>query len=134
MSTSEKFWTRPELADIHTFARSRLVCPWATLGVTLVRAACTIPPHVNIPAITGGMVAPNLFCNLVGPSGMGKDSAKAASLDAVRFGGPFGFEPPDFPIGSGEGIAKVFDQGGKLSNDDEDEKMRRRPHRDLQQQ
>ena len=114
---SDRFWTRPELAHIRSFARSRLVCPWATLGVTLVRASCTIPPSVNIPPITGGVVAPNLFCNLVGPSGMGKDSAKAASLDAVKFVG-YGFEPPDFPIGSGEGIAKIFDQGG--GGDDED--------------
>ncbi|MGE2723548.1 hypothetical protein [Mycolicibacterium pulveris] len=121
MSGSEKFWTRPELAHIQTFARSRLVCPWATLGVTLVRAACMIPPHVNIPPITGGEVAPNLFVNLVGPSGMGKDSAKAASLDAVQFSGPFGFEPPDFPVGSGEGIAKVFDQTSAGADDDDEE-------------
>lgn len=120
---TDEFWTRPELAHVHTFARSRLVCPWATLGVTLVRAACSIPPHVNIPPITGGSVAPNLFCNLVGPSGMGKDSAKAASLDAVKFVDYWGVESdvPDLPVGTGEGIAKTFNQDTGKSSDEDDE-------------
>jgi hypothetical protein len=87
-----------------------------------VRAVCHLPPHVYLPPIVGGRVAPNLFCALVGPSGVGKGGSEAAGRDAIEYGrfseaerlSPEAAEQllgrglAELPLGSGEGIARTF--------------------------
>lgn len=118
----DRFWTsRTVLTHVRDFARGRRVCPWSTLGPTLVRASCHLPPHVYMPPIVGGRVAPNLFCALVGPSGVGKGGSEAAARDAINYGfhrntAKLSAEDAEalvtglieLPLGSGEGLARTF--------------------------
>lgn len=105
----EQFWQkRGSLEHVRDFARGRRVCPWSTLGVVLVRASCHIPPHVYLPPLVGGRTSLNLFCALVGPSGVGKGGSESAGRDAVAFTGSTIFDLQELPLGSGEGIARTF--------------------------
>lgn len=111
MTDAEEFWQdRKVLSHIHQFARARRRSPWAVLGVCLVRASCMIPPAVALPPHVGGRASLNLFLAVTGPSGAGKGTSEAAARDAIRFewhdGRPAHI--PEFPIGSGEGIARTF--------------------------
>lgn len=114
--TSEResiFDARPVLKHVRDFARARRVNPLSTLGVLLVRAVCQIPPHVVLPPLVGGYAAVNMSVALVGPSAGGKGSSEAAARDAVDFVNPMLSEDiPEFPIGSGEGIARTFADAG----------------------
>lgn len=114
--TSEResiFDARPVLKHVRDFARARRVNPLSTLGVLLVRAVCQIPPHVVLPPLVGGYAAVNMSVALVGPSAGGKGSSEAAARDAVEFVNPLlGQDIPEFPIGSGEGIARTFADAG----------------------
>lgn len=109
------FWTiRPELAHIRDFARARQAGPWATLGVVLARAVAATEPNMVLPPLVGSDKSLNLFMALVGPSGGGKGAAEGAAADAVEFidgnGRPIVVE--EFPVGSGEGIARTFLSSG----------------------
>jgi hypothetical protein len=96
------------LGHVRDFARGRRVCPWSVLGVALVRASCHIPPHVVLPPLVGGRTSLNLFCALVGPSGVGKGGSESAGRDAITFTGNCITDLPELPLGSGEGIARTF--------------------------
>lgn len=101
----EAFWaSRAVLTDLRQFARARRVAPWAVLGYALARAVCAIPPHVVLPALVGAEASLNLFVALVGPSGAGKGGASGAAKSWLRT------EPETViaPLGSGEGMAKVY--------------------------
>ncbi len=101
----EPFWSsRPALSDVRQFARARRVAPWAMLGNVLARTVAAIPPHVVLPPLVGNVASLNLFVALVGKSGAGKGGAAGAAGDWL------GTDPPAFlaPLGSGEGMAKVF--------------------------
>ena len=105
-SDLEDFWkTRPVLEHIHTFARSRLVAPWAVFGAVLARVVTATPPSVQLPPVTGGHASLNLFVALVGPSGDGKDAAQKVARDCFDLGGD-GFLIA--PLGSGEGLSHMF--------------------------
>ncbi|ORV86851.1 hypothetical protein AWC11_16990 [Mycobacterium interjectum] len=107
----EEFWTAwPILAHIRQFAQSRRRCPWAVLGVSMVRAAGLIPPGTALPPHAGGRASLNLFVALTGPSGAGKGTSEAAARDAIALRWHHGavVDLPEFPIGSGEGIARTF--------------------------
>lgn len=93
---------RPWLRHIHTFARSRMVGPYALLAVTLVRVAASTLPDVTLPPIVGGKASLNLFCALVGPSGAGKSAVCAASDELLPWADPW------VHIGSGEGLLHTF--------------------------
>lgn len=83
----EDFWDAdPIFRHIRDFARARVASPWAVLGCSLTRAVATVPPHVVLPPLTGGVASLNLFVGLVGPSGAGKGAAEAAAADAINFG------------------------------------------------
>ncbi len=70
------FWQeRPVLEHLLTFARARMVSPWALLGVSLVRILAVVPPHVVLPALIGSHASLNTYVALVGPSGGGKGAA-----------------------------------------------------------
>lgn len=113
--TGDEFWSeRPVLGHIRDFARSRRMNPASTLGVVLVRANCMIPPHVVIPPIIGGRSSLNLFVALVGPSAGGKGGSEAAARDAIVFTNTE-IDLPDLPVGSGEGIARTFQETGAES-------------------
>jgi hypothetical protein len=98
------FWqARPVLAYLHTFARARMVSPWALLGVVLARLVVTVPPWVVLPPLTGGVASLNLFVALVGPSGAGKGAAEAAAQEALWLG-----DVTEAAPGSGEGITHAY--------------------------
>ncbi|MBF6233957.1 hypothetical protein [Nocardia farcinica] len=83
------------------------------LGVVLARAVAATDPNVVLPPTIGSAKSINLFVALVGPSGGGKGAAEGAATDAVEFIGsnsmPIAIE--EFPLGSGEGIARTFQTG-----------------------
>lgn len=108
---NDDFWSaRPILAHIHQFARARRRCPWAVLGVSIVRANGIIPPATALPPYVGGRASLNTFVALTGPSGAGKGTSESAARDAISFRWNDGqiVDLPEFPIGSGEGIARTF--------------------------
>lgn len=101
----DTFWrTRPVLAHLHDFARSRRVAPWAVLGVTLARVVAVVPPAVVLPSLVGGHGSLNLFVGIVGRSGAGKGTAETAAEDAVPLPDPIA----KVTVGSGEGIAHAY--------------------------
>jgi len=101
-----EFWkARSVLHHVHEYARARRVGPWAVLGTVLARVVTNTSPYVQLPATVGGRASLNLFVGLVGPSGMGKDAAQKVAREAVAL------EHEEFatnPLGSGEGIPKMF--------------------------
>lgn len=104
--SEETFWkSRPVLEHIHTFARARIVAPWALLGCVLARVLVTVSPQVQLPPLTGGRASLNLFVALSGPSGSGKDASYGASEDCLDYGV---VEHTDKPLGTGEGLAAMF--------------------------
>ncbi|MGV9750697.1 hypothetical protein [Nocardia farcinica] len=110
----ETFWSaRPALRHLLEFARARRAGPWAVLGVVLARAVVATEPNVVLPPTIGSAKSINLFVALVGPPGGGKGAAEGAATDAVEFIGsnsmPIAIE--EFPLGSGEGIARTFQTG-----------------------
>jgi hypothetical protein len=109
-STEEAaFWSaRDILTHVHTFARARMVAPWAVLGVTLARIITATPHQVCLPPIVGGKASLNLFVGLVGPSGSGKGAAEAVAAEAVNVG-----YIESHNVGSGEGIAHGYKHRSK---------------------
>ncbi|WP_245547521.1 hypothetical protein [Nocardia brevicatena] len=120
----ERFWTsRSMLGHIRQFARARRAGPWAVFGVVLARAVAATEPNMVLPPIVGSAKSLNLFVALVGPSGGGKGAAEGAAADAVEFIGGTGLITIDeFPVGSGEGIARTFQPGSV--DDDSDRRTR----------
>ncbi|ORV83481.1 hypothetical protein AWC11_22025 [Mycobacterium interjectum] len=115
----DEFWSaRPILAHIRQFAQARRRCPWAVLGVSTVRANAIIPPATALPPHAGGRASLNTFVALTGPSGAGKGTSESAARDAISFRWHRGDEVdlPEFPIGSGEGIARTFMPPAKDKN------------------
>lgn len=111
--TESDWWDeRPWLRHIHTFARSRLVSPYALLSVALVRVCSDTLPTVTLPPIVGGKGSLNLFCALVGPSGAGKSAVCAASDELMPWVDPW------MHIGSGEGLLHTF--VSRVKTDDPD--------------
>jgi len=94
---------RTLLTHIETFARARRCSPWAVLGVTLTRLSAAIPPFVVLPPLVGGHLSLNLFLNLVGASGAGKDAAIEAGRQAFDVGAI-----KAVGLGSGEGILDQY--------------------------
>lgn len=100
----DDLWTaRPVLAHLHTYARARRACPWAVLGVTLVRVVVAVKPYVVLPALIGGHASLNLFVGIVADSGGGKGAAEATAEAAINLG-----HIDTWNVGSGEGIAHLF--------------------------
>ena len=107
------WWDEREwLRHIHTFARSRMVSPFALLAVTLVRVAANTPPHLTLPPIVGGRGSLNLFGVLVGPSGAGKSAVCAASDELLPWADTWTH------IGSGEGLVHTY--AARVKADDPD--------------
>lgn len=101
----ERLWyEREHLATIKQFAKARFASPWATLGVVLLRALATVPPHVTLPPTVGGRASLNMFLALTGPSGAGKGAAMGVAREAVTITEPV----PVLPLGSGEGLVKAY--------------------------
>lgn len=117
---TETFWqSRESLTRIRDFARARRAGPWATLGVALGRVVAATEPNVMLPPLIGQAVSLNLFIALVGRSGGGKGAAEGAARDALRIVdyNDRTVTIDEFPLGSGEGIARTFRPAG--SDDDE---------------
>ncbi|WP_203236518.1 helix-turn-helix transcriptional regulator [Nocardia panacis] len=113
----EEFWaSRKVLTHVREFARARRAGPWGVLGVILARTVAAVPPTVTLPPVVGGRMSLNLFTALVGPSGGGKGACEGSARDAVVCSyDPHGLTMVDieeFPLGSGEGIARTFRPAG----------------------
>lgn len=102
---------RPWLRHIHTFARSRMVSPYALLSVTLVRVSAHTLPNTTLPPIVGGRGSLNLYCALVGESGAGKSAVCAASDELLPWVDQWEH------VGSGEGLLHTFVQRVKVDDD-----------------
>lgn len=101
----ERLWfEREHLETIRQFAKARFASPWATLGVVLLRALATVPPHVTLPPTIGGRASLNMFLALTGSSGAGKGAAMSVAREAVQIIEPI----PTLPLGSGEGLVKAY--------------------------
>lgn len=101
----EAFWrSTPRLRHVHDYARARLCCPYAALGVVLARLVTAAPPHVMLPPLVGSHASLNLFVALVGPSGAGKGAAEQAATDMLDVGS----HVETATVGSGEGIAHLY--------------------------
>ena len=101
----ERLWyEREHLTTIRQFAKARFASPWATLGVVLLRALATVPPHVTLPPTVGGRASLNMFLALTGSSGAGKGAAMGVAREAVQITEPI----PILPLGSGEGLVKAY--------------------------
>lgn len=116
LPTTATFWEcRESLTRILEFARSRRAGPWAVLAAVLARAVASVEPNVKLPPTVGAAASLNLFVAVVGPSGGGKGAAEGAARDAVQFvdhtGRPLD-DLAEFPVGSGEGIARTFRPAG----------------------
>lgn len=112
ITSDEEFWNaRRTLRHIHTFARSRRVAPWATLGATLATVVAATEPNAQLPPTIGSYASLNLFVGLVGPPGTGKDAARKVAAEAVEL--PRDAKFLTAPIGSGEGLAHMFMREGK---------------------
>lgn len=113
----DAFWdARPVLRHLHTFARARMVSPWAVLGVALARVVTATPNQVCLPPIVGGKASLNMFVGLVGPSGSGKGAAEAVAAEALDVG-----YITSHNVGSGEGIAHGYkhrERGELVWNDE----------------
>lgn len=101
------FWARPAHARVREFARARRTPPWSTFGWVLVRVAASVPAHVVLPPLIGGVGNLNLFVGIVANSGGGKGSSQRAAEGAVRLSGGLPFPPPVTP-GTGEGMTTAF--------------------------
>jgi hypothetical protein len=102
----DEFWdARPMFRHLHTFARARMVGPWAVLGAAMTRVMAAVSPNVQLPATIGSYASLNLFVGLVGYSGDGKDAAQGVAAEALYIP-----EPPFkvSPLGSGEGLSHMF--------------------------
>lgn len=99
------FWDRHDvLKQIRDIADSRMVPPWAVLGVTMARVISAAPPQIVLPPIIHAPASLNFFVALTGPSGAGKSGSKACSYRYIQVPGEAGRKP----LGSGEGIAMSF--------------------------
>jgi hypothetical protein len=101
----DDFWSaRPLLKHVELFARSRVVAPWAVLGVVLARIVAATPKTIVLPPIVGSHASLNLFVGLVGPSGSGKGAAERVAAECLRLGQALTI----LTTGSGEGIAHGY--------------------------
>lgn len=103
----DRIWgMREAYTVVHQFARARRVAPWAVLANVLARVVAATPPTVQLPPIIGGRASLNLFIGLVGKSGDGKDTARAAAEELLTIDGGDGYMLA--PLGSGEGLSHMF--------------------------
>ena len=108
-----EFWdSRKGLRHIRDHARSRGAAPWGTLGCVLARTVTAVDPKIVLPPLVGGHGSLNLFVGLVGPSGAGKGAAEAAASDALVMP-----HVDTMPVGSGEGLPRLFAHREKLPKD-----------------
>src|SRR3954469_1828429 len=92
------FWDRHDvLKQIRDIADSRMVPPWAVLGVTMARVISAAPPQIVLPPIIHAPASLNFFVALTGPSGAGKSGSKACSYRYIQIPG----EADRKPLGSG---------------------------------
>jgi len=115
------FSATPGLSQVAAAADSRGVGRWGMLGALLPRVAAIVPPTVrlipadgSIPpsnAPTGLGTSINLYSVLVGPPAAGK-SVTLAAADALTPGVHM------VPVGTGEGILKVFPRADDEDGDD----------------
>jgi len=105
LSPYQEFWDRHEvLKQIKAIADSRMIVPWALLGVTMARVLSAAPPQIMIPPIINAPASLNFFVAITGPSGAGKSGAIAASRRYITIPN----EAETKNLGSGEGLAMVF--------------------------
>ncbi|WP_143549095.1 bifunctional DNA primase/polymerase [Rhodococcus sp. ACS1] len=101
----QEFWERrDELTRIRDTAYNRGASPWAVFGGVLCRVIVTVPPYMVLPPVIYGRASVNLFCALVGPSGVGKGGSSAVAAELV----PLRPEIGRGHAGSGEGLAHLF--------------------------
>lgn len=108
----DEFWqTRPELNHIRQAALSRLISPDGVLGAVLARVVALTHHTLTIPEIIGRIASPDLFIGNIAPPGVGKGASMDQAAQLIPSPGLMSWLAGRFieaPIGSGEGIIKVF--------------------------
>ncbi len=114
---SPVFWTmRDDLKTIYQGAQAAIAAPWGTLAYTLSRVLASTAPNVQLPPMGNareGGASLNLLTILVGRSADGKGLARNASRGIFKIID----EPPELPIGTGEGISRQYGTGPKWKRD-----------------
>ena len=109
----DEFWNaRPALAQIRQAALSRMISPDAVCGAVLARTAALSHHRITLPPIVGRVGSPDLyFAVLAGPSfgkGASMDTAKEMMPSPPELGSWIAGRFVESPVGSGEGIVKLF--------------------------
>ena len=108
----DTFWkARPFLEQIRESAYREINSPWAVLGAVLARVGASVPSNVVLGKTTKSHGSLNLLVALVGESGAGKDTAISLARDILP---KTVEETPEFPVGSGAGIAAIFGEREKV--------------------
>jgi Bifunctional DNA primase/polymerase, N-terminal len=112
------FWeARPVLAHIREAARASLVGPWAVLAECLAEVLCHTPPCLRLPPLVGHSPASlNMLIALVGDPGDGKGVVSDTAKAAFNWEGIIGLtedETTRAPVGTGEGLNKIYGYNGK---------------------
>lgn len=97
------FAATPTLTHVATFARARLISPWALLGATLARIIAATGPSLVLPSTVGSQGSLNTYVALVGPSGSGKSVTSSVARELLGYD-----EVESFGIGSGEGLIALY--------------------------
>lgn len=112
-NSDDGFWgRRAPLEHVYQTALARRAGPFATLAGAMLAVLDAVPPNVQLPDLGGGIRSLNLFVAMVGIAGEGKGTATRAGFECIRTGRRV-VKPP---IGSGEGITRLFRkrEDGKL--------------------
>jgi hypothetical protein len=108
-AAEQDFWDRPSLAHIKDAALMRMTPPWAVLCNSVARALYLVPPHIQLPAIRGGVTSLNWFGAAAAVSAGGKSSSRAVARELV-LGIPASAVRN---LGSGEGLVAQYRPPGR---------------------
>lgn len=117
--TVDPFTMRDDLAHLHQLARAERVGPDALLALTLNAVLAATEPTTTTSVGVGGRGSLNYLVALVGPSGAGKGTVEAVAAEAVTILDHAGMpvHTPEFPIGSGEGMASAYRARGTAEDE-----------------
>jgi len=117
--TLDPFASRDDLAHLHQLARAERVGPDALLALALTAVLAATEPTVTTSVGVGGRGSLNYLVALVGPSGAGKGTVEAVSAEAVSILDHNGMPvaTPEYPIGSGEGMATAYRPRGTAEDE-----------------
>ncbi|HEX2574927.1 MAG TPA: bifunctional DNA primase/polymerase, partial [Aquihabitans sp.] len=102
-----EFWgARPLLGAIRDHAHYRGLSADALFAIVAARACAMTPVNYHLPAIVGARGSLNVITAIVGPTGTGKSTARAAAAELLPITDAAIVD--DLPLGSGEGLIDAY--------------------------